>query len=124
MADEINVQFDVQGPPSYVMEEWHRDPPRPFKDGRYELVDNSFNSLTYEAKYLDWPAKLLYITIVGWFLRSLMMSIFRVTARFDELAPSHRKEYVRWITEAKKPETRAKRITEAVEMIGEGKTRR
>lgn len=43
---------------------------------------------------------------------------------FAALAPSHQKEYVRWITEAKKAETRAKRVTEAVAMIAEGKPRR
>jgi hypothetical protein len=47
-----------------------------------------------------------------------------VADRFDGLAPSHRKEYVRWITEAKKPETRAKRVAEAVVMIAEGKPRK
>ena len=38
----------------------------------------------------------------------------RATEQFDALAYSHRKEYVRRITEAKKPETRARRIAEAV----------
>ena len=52
------------------------------------------------------------------------MATAGVRPKFDDLAPSHRKEYVRWVTEAKKPETRAKRIGEAVEMIGEGKARR
>ncbi|MEO6571420.1 MAG: YdeI/OmpD-associated family protein, partial [Ilumatobacteraceae bacterium] len=47
-----------------------------------------------------------------------------ITDRFDALAPSHRKEYVRWVTEAKKPETRAKRVVEAVGMIAEGRPRR
>lgn len=46
------------------------------------------------------------------------------TEAFQKLAPSHRKEYVRWVTEAKKPETRAKRIAEAVVTIGEGRPRR
>lgn len=46
------------------------------------------------------------------------------TERFAALAPSHRKEYVRWITEAKKAETRAKRVADAVVMIAEGKPRR
>jgi hypothetical protein len=46
------------------------------------------------------------------------------TASFAGLAASHRKEYVRWITEAKRPETRAKRIAEAVELIKQGKPRR
>ncbi|MDO9357347.1 MAG: YdeI/OmpD-associated family protein [Solirubrobacteraceae bacterium] len=43
---------------------------------------------------------------------------------FAALAPSHRKEYVRWVTEAKREETRAKRVAEAVPMIAAGKPRR
>jgi uncharacterized protein YdeI (YjbR/CyaY-like superfamily) len=31
-------------------------------------------------------------------------------AAFDALQPSHRREYLRWISEAKRPQTRAKRI--------------
>ena len=40
---------------------------------------------------------------------------------FDKFAYTHRKEYVRWIEEAKKEETREKRIIKAIEMISEGK---
>jgi len=47
----------------------------------------------------------------------------RVDKPFAALAYSHRKEYVRWITEARKPETRDRRIAQAVEMIRAGKTR-
>ena len=43
-----------------------------------------------------------------------------VSDMFVALAPSHRKEYVRWITEAKRPETRSKRIAETVAKIGKG----
>ncbi len=43
--------------------------------------------------------------------------------RFDHWAPSHRREYLEWIVEAKRPETRAKRIAEASEWIAEGKKR-
>lgn len=46
-----------------------------------------------------------------------------VAATFRALANSHRKEYVRWITEAKRATTRADRIAKAVEMIGENRTR-
>ncbi len=42
---------------------------------------------------------------------------------FGALAYSHRKEFVRWVTEAKKPETRANRIAKAVEMVRAGRTR-
>ena len=42
---------------------------------------------------------------------------------FDGLAPSHRYEYLEWITEAKRDETRAKRIGQALEWLAEGKRR-
>ena len=40
--------------------------------------------------------------------------------KFDAMAYTHRKEYVRWIEEAKKQETRAARIQKAVERIARG----
>ena len=42
---------------------------------------------------------------------------------FDRLAYTHRKEYARWIDEAKRDETRRRRITQALEMLRQGKTR-
>lgn len=44
-------------------------------------------------------------------------------ARFDAFPPGARREYLEWITDAKRPETRAKRIAEAVPWIAEGKKR-
>lgn len=44
-------------------------------------------------------------------------------AALEAFAPSHRREYVDWITEAKRPETRGKRIAQAVEWLSEGKKR-
>lgn len=41
--------------------------------------------------------------------------------RFEAMAYTHRKEYARWIAEAKKPETRARRLAKAVAMVGEGR---
>ena len=43
---------------------------------------------------------------------------------FDALAPSHRKEYVRWVEEAKRDETRRSRVEQTVRMLREGRTRR
>ncbi|MEM5774003.1 MAG: YdeI/OmpD-associated family protein [Anaerolineaceae bacterium] len=40
---------------------------------------------------------------------------------FDKLAYSHRREYVLWINEAKREETRRNRIQKAVQMLGEQK---
>ncbi|UOQ61160.1 YdeI/OmpD-associated family protein [Leucobacter rhizosphaerae] len=41
----------------------------------------------------------------------------RVRAAFDALAPSHRKEHVRAVVEAKRSETRARRIASTVETV-------
>jgi len=38
-------------------------------------------------------------------------------ARFDALSYTHRKEYVRWVTEARREETRQRRVARAVEML-------
>jgi uncharacterized protein YdeI (YjbR/CyaY-like superfamily) len=38
-------------------------------------------------------------------------------------APSHRREYVEWIEEARRPETRARRLAQAVAWMAEGKSR-
>jgi Bacteriocin-protection, YdeI or OmpD-Associated/Domain of unknown function (DUF1905) len=44
-------------------------------------------------------------------------------ARFDALAFTHRKEFARWIAEAKKDETRERRVAQALQMLREGRTR-
>lgn len=38
-------------------------------------------------------------------------------AWFDELAPSHRRQFLGWIHEAKRPDTRQRRIDKVLEMI-------
>lgn len=40
-----------------------------------------------------------------------------VNAFFDQLSFTHQKEYCRWITEAKKEETRLRRVEKALEML-------
>jgi hypothetical protein len=40
---------------------------------------------------------------------------------FNKMSYTHRKEYIRWIEEAKKPETREKRKVKMIEMILDGK---
>ena len=42
-------------------------------------------------------------------------------AAYDELPPSHRNEYLKWINEAKRDKTRAERIRRTVEMLTEGR---
>ncbi|HAO06459.1 MAG TPA: hypothetical protein DCQ50_05585 [Chryseobacterium sp.] len=40
---------------------------------------------------------------------------------FDKMSYTHRKEYIRWIEEAKKPETRENRKLKMIQMILDGK---
>jgi uncharacterized protein YdeI (YjbR/CyaY-like superfamily) len=47
----------------------------------------------------------------------------RADAAFEGFAPGQQREYIEWIIEAKREQTRASRIAQAVEWIGEGKTR-
>ena len=44
-------------------------------------------------------------------------------ASFDRMAFTHRKEYARWIADAKQEQTRQRRLGQALEMIRAGKTR-
>ena len=39
---------------------------------------------------------------------------------FEKLSYTHRKEYCRWITDAKKEETRSRRLEKAIEMLKKG----
>jgi uncharacterized protein YdeI (YjbR/CyaY-like superfamily) len=47
----------------------------------------------------------------------------KASAVFEGFSPSCKREYVEWIAEAKRDETRDKRIAQAVEWIAEGKQR-
>lgn len=42
---------------------------------------------------------------------------------WDGFPPSHRRDYIEWITEAKRDETRARRLATTVEWLEEGKSR-
>jgi uncharacterized protein YdeI (YjbR/CyaY-like superfamily) len=44
-------------------------------------------------------------------------------ATFEKLSPSHRREYIEWITEAKTAPTRGRRVETAIQWLAEGKPR-
>ena len=47
----------------------------------------------------------------------------KARSAFGAFSPSHKREYVEWITEAKRDETRQKRIETAIKWIADGKSR-
>lgn len=56
-------------------------------------------------------------------LRSAIDANPAAGAAFDGFPPSARRDYVEWIAEAKREETRKKRIAQAVEWLAQGKRR-
>lgn len=56
-------------------------------------------------------------------LRAAIDANPEAAATFDAFPPGGRREYCEWIVEAKRPETRASRIAQAVEWLAEGKKR-
>lgn len=47
----------------------------------------------------------------------------KALATFEGFSPSHKREYVEWLTEAKTEATRKRRLEQAVEWMAEGKSR-
>jgi len=61
------------------------------------------------------------IAVPDYFLAALRKNKKALTA-FENFSPSHKREYVEWITGAKLDETRAKRISTAIEWLAKGKS--
>ncbi|MBI3097320.1 MAG: YdeI/OmpD-associated family protein [Planctomycetes bacterium] len=47
----------------------------------------------------------------------------KARATFEAFPPSHRREYVEWITGAKQAETRSRRLATTIEWLSQGKQR-
>jgi uncharacterized protein YdeI (YjbR/CyaY-like superfamily) len=56
-------------------------------------------------------------------LRAAIDAVPAARTAFDAFPPSCQREYVEWVTEAKRDETRAKRLAQTVEWLAEGKKR-
>jgi hypothetical protein len=69
--------------------------------------------LDTEARTVDVPAA----------LASALAADPKARAAFDALAYTHRKEFARWVTEAKRDQTRDTRVSRTLEMLRDGQTR-
>jgi len=87
MADEIELHYIVDEPPDAAMQRWRTDPPAPVRDGGFEVRDESYNSLTYEAQFYDtvWKIHMVLTFGITWLMRKIvpLKSIWRFTVRFD-----------------------------------------
>jgi hypothetical protein len=56
-------------------------------------------------------------------LKAALATNKRAAATFKAFSPSHKREYLEWIAEAKQEATRERRIAQAIEWMAEGKSR-
>ena len=61
--------------------------------------------------------------VVPAFFRASLQKNKKALATFDGFSYSHKKEYLEWITEAKRDDTRARRLKTALECLAQGKPR-
>lgn len=55
-------------------------------------------------------------------LKAALAKSAKAKAGWERLSPSHRREYIEWITSAKQAETRTRRLTKAIAQVAQGKS--
>jgi uncharacterized protein YdeI (YjbR/CyaY-like superfamily) len=94
------------------------------KEGEFARMARQAMKLTDEGvKAPPKPKKAREPLVVPADLKGALAKNKKAKATFDEFTYSNRKEYVEWITEAKREETRAARLKQAVAWMAEGKSR-
>jgi uncharacterized protein YdeI (YjbR/CyaY-like superfamily) len=68
------------------------------------------------------PARSKTVDVPAYFTAALKRNK-KALANFEAFSPSHKREYVEWITEAKSEGTRERRMAQAIEWIAAGKSR-
>jgi len=68
------------------------------------------------------PKKREAIAVPDYFAAALKNNA-RARKTFEGFSPSHRREYLEWITEAKREETRNQRLATSIKWLAEGKAR-
>jgi uncharacterized protein YdeI (YjbR/CyaY-like superfamily) len=92
---------------------WIRQAAAFVDSGQYTSPIAARHKVVKQKSSLDTPAE----------LKAALQRNKKAAAVFAAFSPSCKREYVEWIAEAKRQETRDKRIATAVEWIAEGKQR-
>src|SRR5436305_14529040 len=74
VPDEVNATFVVPGEPAAILAAWRADPPSFLSIDGYELIDDSYESLVYEANVTTGFVK---ITTFGF-----GKTVYRLTSTF------------------------------------------
>ena len=59
MADEITTQFALPEAPAALMQQWRDTPPAFLAEGNYQLADEAFDTLVFEADATSLGTRLL-----------------------------------------------------------------
>ena len=59
MADEISTQFTLPDAPQALMQQWRDAPPAFLSETKYELVDEAYDALVFEADTTSFGQKVL-----------------------------------------------------------------
>jgi uncharacterized protein YdeI (YjbR/CyaY-like superfamily) len=68
------------------------------------------------------PKSKAKIVVPGYILAALRKNK-KALATIEAFSPSHKREYIEWVTEAKLAETRARRLQKMIQMLAQGKSR-
>ena len=97
---------------------------------RYEIADAQLGDAFEPHRYLsvydfDYNSPEIDLPAPGVpaDLAAALAAVPAAQATFAAFPPSQRREYIEWITEAKRDDTRQRRLAQAVEWMAEGKPR-
>ena len=82
----------------------------------------SLNEAGIKAPGRKAPKKRAPIPVPDYFAAALKKNA-KAQKTFDSFPPSHRREYLEWVTEAKREETRNDRLATSIKWLSEGKSR-
>jgi uncharacterized protein YdeI (YjbR/CyaY-like superfamily) len=92
------------------------------KQGRMSKIGlNKIDAKTLNKKELSPMQQLKENFAVPKYLKQALIKNKKARNNFNGLAPFYKRMYIGWIDSAKKEETRAKRIKEAMELLAQGK---
>ena len=75
-----------------------------------------------ELSYRQNQSQKKRIVVPDYFLKALTENKTALKT-FEDFSPSHKREYVEWITEAKSEATKIKRLSTATEWLSQGRSR-
>lgn len=84
-------------------------------------IDTYINEGKVTWKTQDFPDKRNEELIIPDFIAAELGKNEPALTNFNKLSKSHKRNYIGWITSAKKEETQVKRLAEAVELLKKGK---